>query len=165
LKIVKDTEKPRFCPFDGVLVEDSSRLWRDDAEQAAAMKVVNPVGVRVLGCDSLDTGSSSGNLLLTLKGVLAEQYLKELANRTRRGLQSAALEGVHTGGRVFGYKSVPLPNNGNSKRRPSKLVIDPAQAETVRRIFQMYVDGTSLRKISKRLNAEQVTSRQAGWSC
>src|SRR5579862_7564221 len=104
-------------------------------EQATAMKVFNSVGIRVLGCDGLDTGSGSGNLLLTFKGVMAEEYLKELANRTRRGLQSAALEGSHTGGRCFGYENVPLPHNGNSKRRPSKLVVDPAQAEIVRRIF------------------------------
>jgi site-specific DNA recombinase len=160
LKIIKDAERTKLCPFDGVLVEDSSRLWRDQAEQATAMKVFNSVGVRVLGCDGLDTGSGSGNLLLTFKGVMAEEYLKELAIRTRRGLQSAALEGSHTGGRCFGYDSVPLPTDGNSKRRPSKLIVNGEQAEVVKRIFRMYADGNSLKTIAKAFNAEGVTSPQ-----
>jgi site-specific DNA recombinase len=158
MKIVRDAEKSKHCPFDGILVEDNSRLWRDGAEQATAMKVFNAISVRVLGCDGLDTGSGSGNLLLTFKGAMAEEYLKELAVRTRRGLQSAALEGVHTGGRCFGYQNVPQPVNGNSKRRPSKLVIDPEQSEIVRRIFRMYADGLSLKAIPKILNTEKVAS-------
>lgn len=160
LRIIKDAERTKHCPFDGVLVEDSSRLWRDNAEQATAMKVFNAVGVRVLGCDGLDTGSGSGNLLLTFKGVMAEEYLKELATRTRRGLQSAALEGVHTGGRCFGYDNVSLPHDGNSKRRPSKLAVNSDQAEVVKRIFQMYAKGNSLKTIAKALNREGVTSPQ-----
>ena len=158
MKIVRDAEKTKNRPFDGVLVEDNSRLWRDNAEQATALKVFKSTGIRVLGCDGLDSGSGSGNLLLNIKGAMAEEYLEELAHRTRRGLESAALEGTHTGGRCFGYDNVPLPSSGNSKRRPSKLVVNPEQAETVKRVFQMYADGFSLKGIAKKLNAEKITS-------
>jgi site-specific DNA recombinase len=170
MAVIREAERTHHCPFDGVLVEDSSRLWRDNAEQASAMKVANSVGIRVLSCDGLDTGSNSGSLLLTFKGVMAEEYLKELANRTRRGLQSAAIEGNHTGGRVFGYQNVPLPTTGHSKRRPSKLVVDEQQAKTVERIFKMYADGYSYKTIAKTLNTEKVPSpqpwhgRQQSWA-
>jgi site-specific DNA recombinase len=150
--------KSSSCPFDAILFEDTSRLWRDQEEQAHALKQLRFANIHLLGCDGTDSTSRSANILLGFKGIMNEEYIRELTDRTRRGLQGAALEGTHTGGRCFGYQNVTLPHNGNSKRRPSKLVVDPEQAEIVKRIFQMYADGFSLKAIAKKFNAEKVIS-------
>ena len=146
------------CPFDAIIFEDTSRLWRDQEEQARALKELRFANIHLLGCDGTDSTSRSANILLGFKGIMNEEYIRELADRTRRGLQGAAIEGTHTGGRCFGYQNVALPHSGNSKRRPSKLVVDQEQAEIVRRIFQMYADGLSFKAIPKKLNAEGVVS-------
>jgi|SRR5882762_7899716 len=38
-------------------------------------------------------------------------YLKDLAKRTFRGVEHLALNGLHTGGRVLGYRRVPLESS------------------------------------------------------
>ena len=159
LKIVGQSPKTEQHPFDAILVEDTSRLWRDQEEQARALKRMKFVGIRLVGCDGSDSASASSSLFLGMKGLMNQEYREELGGRTRRGLQGVAAEGLHTGGRCFGYKSVAIEKGvGNSKRNPSKLVIDPEQSAVVARIFQMYADGISLKGIAKKLNLEKVLS-------
>ena len=159
LRVVGQSPKTDAHPFDAILVEDTSRLWRDQEEQARAIKRIKFVGIRLVGCDGTDSASASSSLFLGMKGLMNQEYREELGGRTRRGLQGVATEGLHTGGRCFGYKNVSIDKGaGNSKRNPSKLVIDPEQAAVVKRIFQMYADGASLKRIAKKLNGEKVLS-------
>jgi len=66
--------------------------------------------------------------------------------------------GLSTGGRMFGYRAVPLPQEAgaSSKRKPARLEIDPDEAAIVRRIFTDYVGGHSFRTITHALNAENI---------
>ena len=75
--------------------------------------------------------------------------LLELAKKTHRGLQGRALQGLHTGGRCFGYENV---REGDSVR----YQINEAEATVVRRIFEMAAGGGSLKTITKKLNSEHV---------
>jgi site-specific DNA recombinase len=70
-------------------------------------------------------------------------------DKTHRGLDSLARRGLSTGGRTYGYKSVPIDGHPTAKR----LVVDQAEADVVRRIFREYADGRSLRAIGRALNA------------
>jgi site-specific DNA recombinase len=159
LQAVGRSPKTERHPFDAILVEDTSRLWRDQEEQARALKQMKFVGIRLVGCDGSDSASASSSLFLGMKGLMNQEYREELGGRTRRGLQGVAAEGLHTGGRCFGYKNVPIEKGaGNSKRNPSKLVIDPEQSAIVTRIYRMYADGNSLKGIAKKLNSEKVLS-------
>jgi site-specific DNA recombinase len=87
------------------------------------------------------------------------------------------LQGFHTGGRCFGYRSVPTehPTEKDNYGRPKvigvRLEIEPTQATTVLRIFAEYAAGCSLKTIAKRLNSEAVASpapyrgqRHPSWS-
>src|SRR5262249_312596 len=59
------------------------------------------------------------------------------------------LQGLHAGGRCFGYANTMTPNG-------VRLTINEQEAPIVRRIFILAADGTSLRGIAKRLNAEKI---------
>jgi len=93
-------------------------------------------------------------------------YLKDLAKRTFRGVEQLALNGLHTGGRVFGYRRVPIESGSelDSHGRPRiagvKLEVDPGQAETVKRIFERYATGDSMKRIAIDLNDSGVPSPQ-----
>ncbi|MFN9895256.1 MAG: recombinase family protein, partial [Acidobacteriota bacterium] len=76
-------------------------------------------------------------------------YIKELGKKTHRGLEGRALQGLHTGGRCFGYDNL---RQGETVR----LQINESEAAVVRRIFQMAADGGSLKAITKTLNREGV---------
>ena len=93
-------------------------------------------------------------------------YIRELAKKTRRGVEGKALGGFHTGGRCFGYRNVPIEDSAHVDQQGRPLVtgvrleVRENEAAIVRRIFEMYACGNSLRKIAKQLNAEGVVSPQ-----
>jgi site-specific DNA recombinase len=69
-------------------------------------------------------------------------------------MQGRALGGFATGGRCFGYKSV------RGTDQSVRLEIDAAEAAIVRRLFEMYASGLSLKRIAWQLNSEGVQSPQ-----
>ena len=82
-------------------------------------------------------------------------YLKDLADKTRRGLRGRVEAGKSGGGNSYGYDVVRglgadgLPLTGERR-------INAREAAIVRRIFEEYAAGVSPRAIAKRLNAEGV---------
>ena len=141
-------------PFNTILVDDTSRLSRSLAEAMTTMEKLKFAGLRVIfisqGIDSL---SEQSDVQMTVHGLMDSMYVKELAKKTHRGLESCALRGLHTGGRCYGYRTVPVGDGGSMRR-----VIYEPEAVQVRRIFEMSVTGVSLKQIAKRLNGESAPS-------
>jgi site-specific DNA recombinase len=139
-------------PFDVLLMDDTSRISRNQGETARIMERLNFLGVRVVAVSQgIDSDSEQAEVLMTVHGLVDSLYIKELAKKTHRGLEGRALQGLHTGGRCFGYDNVP---EGTGVR----LRINDSEAQTVRRIFEMASEGGSLKTIAKALNAEHLPS-------
>lgn len=141
--------------FDVIVAEDTSRLWRLLAEQAPRLAELADLGIFVVTHD-LDTRMESSAVLGAVTGAMSEQYRKEIARRTRRGLEGRARRGKSAGGRAYGYRVVHTAISDTEVAK--EIAIDPAQAEVVLRIFEMYADGKSTRAIAGILNAEGVPS-------
>jgi site-specific DNA recombinase len=137
---------------DVVVVEDLSRLSRDIEHSASMRKRFAFSGVRLIGiADGIDTLGNGGDLLYGVKSILSEQYLKDLGDKTSRGLRDRAQAGRVTGALPFGYSSESAPD-GQGK----VPVVVPAQAAIVDRIFRMRAAGRSYRDIAKALNDEGI---------
>src|SRR5665213_1966083 len=95
----------------------------------------------------LDTRHESAEIMGAVGGAMASTYRKEIGRRTRRGLEGLARNGKSAGGKAFGYISATAAGKG-------QRVIDPEQAATVRRIFELYADGVSPRAIAAQLNSD-----------
>jgi site-specific DNA recombinase len=153
--------------FDCVLVDDTSRLSRDLLDSLGIKRRLQFADVRIVfvsqGIDSL---SEQSDILTAVHGVVDELYIKELAKKTFRGVEGLARRGLHTGGRCFGYRNVPIEDDsrrdpyGKPKIIGVRLEAESQQAEVVRQIFTMYASGRSLRFISKQLNAHGIQSPQ-----
>lgn len=141
--------------FDVIVAEDTSRLWRLLAEQAPRLAELADLGIFVVTHD-LDTRMESSAVLGAVTGAMSEQYRKEIARRTRRGLEGRARKGKSAGGRAYGYRIVHTAISDTEIVK--EVAVDPAQAEIVVRIFEMYADGISTRAIAGILNAEGVPS-------
>ena len=144
--------RPR--PFDLLLVDDTSRISRRQADQANFLDELRFAGIRFIALSQgIDSAHEQADVLMTVHGLVDSLYIKELAKKTHRGLEGQILRGHHAGGRCFGYFNRAV--EGGSIR-----VIDPDQAKVVGRIFEMSADGFALKKIAKQLNLEGVpTSR------
>jgi site-specific DNA recombinase len=141
--------KPR--PFDAVLVDDTSRLSRNQGDIARIFERLNFLGVRIVAVSQgIDSQQEQADVLVTVHGLVDALYVKELAKKTHRGMEGRVLKGLHAGGRCYGYRNVRLPDGG------TRLEIEEAEAAVVRRIFEMSAAGCSLKRITKLLNEEKV---------
>ncbi len=167
LQHLRAEARKKPCPFDAILVDDTSRLSRNLADSMRIVEEVRFAGVRVIYvAQGFDTSSEQAEPLVAMHGIVDSLYLKELAKKTFRGVEQRAIEGLHTGGRVFGYRRVPIENKGrlDSYGRPViegvRLEVEPGQAATVRRIFERYAAGHSFKRIALDLNGEGISSPQ-----
>ena len=139
-------------PFDIILLDDSSRLARNTKDALTFFERLNFAGIRLIAVSQgIDSDNEQAHVLVTVHGMVDSLYVKELAKKTHRGLEGLMLRGQHTGGRCFGYDSVPVPGTTGKQ-----LVINENEAMVVRRIFEMSADGQSLKTIAKTLNRECV---------
>jgi hypothetical protein len=79
--------------------------------------------------------------------------LKDLADKTRRGLRGRVELGKSGGGLCFGYK-VTHPTHDGAATTGNREII-PAEAEVILRIFRDYAAGVSPKALAKQLNAER----------
>lgn len=156
--------------IDVIVTEDLSRVGRDQADLHHFRRSLEYSRVRLIGiADGIDTAAAHGSLTFSMKGIVAEIYLRDLRDKTLRGLEGRALAGYATGGVAYGYRlRKELGEDG--KPRGSVIEIDNEQAKVVRRIFQLYLDGESLSGIASILNREKVApprvhvkNRRVGW--
>ncbi len=145
--------------FDIVLAESLDRISRDQEDIAGIYKRFSFAGVRMV---TLSEGDIS-ELHIGLKGTMGALYLKDLADKTRRGLRGRIEAGKSGGGNSYGYSVVRKRDSDGELIRGDRE-IDSAEAQVVRRIFTDYAAGKSPRAIAHELNAEDIAGpRGTGW--
>ena len=84
-------------------------------------------------------------------------FLKDLAQKTRRGLRGCLERGSRSGGARYGYASV--------KGESGVLVVHPEEAAVVLRIFRQFVAGVSPKAYSRRCSTlTALQGQQGSWS-
>src|ERR1700679_220812 len=154
-------------PFDCLVVDDTSRLARYLPDVLSMNDRLQYNGVFIYAvAQRLDCREKTSRPLLTLHGMMDEQFLVSLGEKVHRGQEGRALKGMHPGGKVFGYRNIPIedPTRTGKYGRAAvcgvKLELDEAEAPIVERVFTMYANGNSLATIAKILNAEGVQAPQ-----
>ena len=155
--------------FDVLVVDDLSRLSRDEIELKQTVRRFRFAGLRIVSVsDGFDTNAKGHKIQATVRGLLNEIYLDDLAEKTHRGLTGQALKGFNTGGRSYGYRHLPIVDASQSDEygRPRVIAarreIDSEQAKVVRLIFSEFADGRSPRAIAIKLNQRGIPSPRGG---
>lgn len=100
--------------------------------------------------ENINTLDSKGEVLLTIMASLAQQESESLSANVRMGIQYRNQQG-----------KVQINHNwflGYTKDADGNLVIDPAQAEIVRRIYREYLEGASFLQIKRSLEADGISN-------
>jgi DNA invertase Pin-like site-specific DNA recombinase len=125
-------EKP--AGFSVLLVDDTSRLSRKLSDALRIKERLDFAGIRVIFVSQgFDSSAPQSQTLLTVHGLVDGLYLEGLREKTFRGVEQLALTGLHTGGRVFGYRHVPIESATelDSYGRPVihgvRLQVDPTK--------------------------------------
>ena len=152
--------KARLGHFDVVVAESIDRLSRDQEHIAAFHKAMCFLGIPIV---TMAEGAIN-ELHIGLKGTMSALYLKDLAQKTKRGLEGRILQGRSGGGNAYGYDVIrEFGPDGPIDR--GRRVINPAQADVIRQIYAAYLSGQSPRAIAHRLNRDKVPGpRHQGWT-
>ena len=135
-----------------VLAEALDRLSRDQEDIAGIFKRLQFAGVEMV---TLSEGEIS-TLHIGLKGTMNAMFLKDLADKTRRGLRGRVENGKSGGGIAYGYEVLrSVDAQGNPVR--GERGIHKGQAAIIQRIFEDYaLRNLSPRAIAAQLNREGI---------
>ena len=153
-ELIQDATRGRF---DVVLTESLDRLSRDMEDIAGLYKRLRFAGVRIV---TLSEGDVS-DLHIGFKGTMGALYLKDLADKTRRGLRGRVEAGKSGGGNSYGYRVGHLLGT-DGQPVTGERTIHTEEAAVVRRIFAAYADGRSPKHIAAALNREGITAPGGG---
>jgi site-specific DNA recombinase len=132
---------------DAVLVYDADRLSRRLVDLLVIEDEFRACGAQLHIVNSPLDPSDEGWLFFQIRGAFAEFERRKLLERTQRGKRGRAKAGYPLGGRPpFGYR---YESDGGHR---GWYVIDPVQAQVVRRVFAWCVEGVPLRNITLRLS-------------
>jgi len=143
--------------FDLVVAEALDRLSRDQEDIAGLFKRLKFSGVRIV---TLSEGEIT-ELHVGLKGTMNAMFLKDLADKTRRGLRGRIEEGRSGGGLCYGY-DVVRKIGPTGEPIHGERAINVTGAVVVRRIFEAFAQGKSPRRIAFDLNAEGIAGPGGG---
>lgn len=141
-------------PFEVLVMSESSRLGRDMTRNAAFMVSILESAVRIfyyLTGEEEKADTPEQKVMLTLRSYASEVERLKARQRSRDALQRKAQSGFNCGGRIFGYRNVPV-ESAPGVRSHTDFAIDASEAETVRRIFRAYAGGHGHVSIAKALN-------------
>lgn len=141
----------RAGAVDVVVAEALDRLSRDQEHVAGFYKQLTFCGVKIV---TLAEGEIS-ELHVGLKGTMNALFLKDLAQKIRRGLEGRVRSGRSGGGLGYGYQVIREYDAQGEPVR-GKLTVDEDRAKIVRRVFEEFSRGQSPRAIASALNAERV---------
>ncbi|MEN3167762.1 recombinase family protein [Gluconobacter sp. OJB] len=146
--------------FQILLTEAMDHLSRDQEDIAGLFKRMSFAGVKIV---TLSEGEIN-HLHIGLTDTMNALYLRELANKTRRGLRGRVEQGKSGGGLCYGY-DVVKQRDTHGEAICGERAINDEQAQIVRRIFRDYADGKSPKSVALSLNAEGYRGPLSGaWS-
>jgi len=151
-KLMTETDK-----FDLVLVYKLDRLSRSQRDTLYLLEeIFRPNNVDFVSMqESFDTSSPFGKAMIGLLAVFAQLEREQIKERTRMGRIARAKAGLYHGG-----GNIPIGYDYSD----GKLVVNPYEAEQVRKIFEWYLVGASLKTISERLREEGYTNRYGSYN-
>ena len=135
--------------IDMIITKSISRFARNTLDCLRYIRLLKEKNIPVFfEKENINTMDSKGEVLLTIMASLAQQESQSLSQNIKLGLQYRYQQGQvqvnHT--RFLGY----------TKDADGHLIIDPEQAEIVRRIYREYLEGKSMDKIAKGLEADGI---------
>ena len=132
--------------IDAVVVKDMARLGRHKTQTAMFIDFLREHHVRVLSVtERLDTFQESDDLVIGVRGLMNDYYAKDIGKKIRAGYRQKQKEGL-----------VIIPPFGYWKdKNTNEILIVPEAADTVQRIFQLFLSGMTLMPISRVLNQEE----------
>lgn len=145
-RMIEDCEAGNI---DMIITKSISRFARNTLDCLKYIRQLKEKNIPVFfEKESINTMDAKGEVLITIMASLAQQESQSLSQNVKLGLQ-------------FRYQNGQVQVNHNhflgyTKDENGNLIIDPEQAEVVKRIYREYLEGYSMDKIAKGLEADGI---------
>ena len=135
--------------IDKVITKSISRFARNTVDCLNYIRKLKEKNIPVyFEKENIDSMDSKGEIMLTIMASLAQQESQSLSQNVKLGLQYRYQQGeiqVNCA-RFLGY----------TKDENKHLVVVPEEAEVVKRIYREYLEGASMLKIARGLEADGI---------
>ena len=154
-RMIKDIVNEKI---NAVIVKDLSRFGRNYIEAGKYLEQIFPLySTRFIAIndniDSYKDPKSINNVIVPFKNLMNDEYARDISNKVKSVYKTKALKGEFVGGTTpYGYTK--------NEKNKYQLVIDKNEAENIKLIFQLYLDGWGQIKICKYLNDNKILGRK-----
>ncbi len=137
-------EDCRAGKIDMVITKAISRFARNTVTLLETVRELQSLGIDVYFEEqNINTLSADGELMLTLLASFAQEESLSASENQKWRIRKGFEQGKPSACRVLGYRLVD-----------GEITLIPEEAETVRRIFELYHAGYGMQKISNIINEE-----------
>ena len=137
--------------IDIIIVYKLDRLSRSICDFADLTKKFDEWGVQFVSVtQEINTATSAGRMMLNILITFAQYEREIITERVRDKMSASRKKGKWVGG------VVPMGYRVENKH----LVVEPAEAEVIRKIFQRYVEIQSPKLIAMELNEQGIRTKQ-----
>jgi site-specific DNA recombinase len=152
-----------MAEFELVLVTAPDRLARKYIHQVLLIEELNQLGCEIQFLERpMKDDDPHDQLLLQIRGAVAEYERNLIAERMRRGRQAKLRAGTMLPWTRAPYGYILDPER---PRDPNRVQIDPIKANIVRQIFDWYTDlekNVSIHWVVTQLNEQQIPTPRGG---
>lgn len=135
--------------IDMVITKSVSRFARNTVDALQNIRKLKEKNVAIFfEKEGVNTLESTGELLITILSSQAQEESRNISENTKWGIKRRFENGIIS----INHKKFM----GYTKDEDGELVIVPEEAEVVKKIFRMYLEGNSIQNIIKSLEAEEI---------
>lgn len=146
-------EKVYLDEIQGIFITDFDRISRDERVGFVIKKTLIDLKVKLFDTSGeINLNDETQDLLLGIKILLSSFELKKLRVRIKRSLERSVSEGRVGGG--------PLINYGFTKGENKMMIIDEIEADVVRYIYQLCIEGKGTKVIAQTLNENNIPTKR-----
>ena len=146
LRLIDDCKAGKV---DFVITKSISRFSRNTTDCLELVRKLLALHIPIyFEKEAINTLDAKGEVLITIMASLAQQESQSMSQNIKLGLQYRYQQG-----------KVQVNHNrflGYTKDNDGHLIIDPEQAEIVKRIYREYLEGSSMDKIADGLMADGI---------
>lgn len=135
--------------IDLIVTKSISRFARNTIDCLKYIRDLKAINVAIFfEKENINTMDAKGEVLITIMASLAQQESESLSQNVKMGIQYRYQQG-----KVFVNHNHFL---GYTKDAQGNLVIEPAEAQVIKRIFYSYLDGMTMKQIADSLKGDGV---------
>ena len=145
-RMMEDAEKH---VFDVLLCKSISRFARNTLVSVQSVRRLQELGITVIfEKENIDTSNKASEVMLTIMSAFAQEESRNISERIKAGYRLHYQNGEALWSELYGYRKV----------KDEEYVIEENEAAVVRRIFNAFEKGATIRDIVASLNSDGIPS-------